>query len=220
MSIFACTTDFYCSSVLVLTKKDCNEIMSPILGGGLPKIGVCRTIARELVYTPTKFQGLGIKDLYISQGLSHVKILLDHIWQRTTTGKLLCATIEYLKIEVGLRGSILRQSFDTFGHLAEKSWISHLWKFLSETGIQIPDKIKDFSLVRENDRTINKLFAEAYPMKKISKADWVKANKCRIYLEVLTLGDIASADGTAIEDEIIKGVFVKSRVRKIDLPFQ
>ena len=106
---------------LTLEKKDCNNIISSILSGGLPRIGVCKKMARALVYLPTKFQGLGVHDLYISQGLSHIKVLLDSIWQRTTTGRLLTTTIEYLKIEVGLRGSILLHCCDTFGHLAENS---------------------------------------------------------------------------------------------------
>ena len=111
---------------LTLNKKDCQKIMSPILSGGLPRIGVCRTLARALVYAPTKYQGLGVHELYISQRLSHIKNLLDHIWQRTTTGKLLTSTMEYLKIEAGVRGSILLRNYETYGALVEESWISHL----------------------------------------------------------------------------------------------
>jgi len=87
---------------LTLSENECTKIMAPILTGGLPKIGVSRSMARSLVYAPIKYQGLAIGNLYITQGLVQVKALLDHIWQGTTTGKLLRTSIEYVKIELGL----------------------------------------------------------------------------------------------------------------------
>ena len=205
---------------LTLTKEECNKIMSPILQGGLPRIGVCRTMARALVYTPLKYQGLDIKDLYISQGLQHIKALLNHIWRRTTTGTLLRTTMEHLKIEVGLTGSILSNDYQLYGELAEESWIKHLWKFLMETGIQINDKIEDFEMSRENDIPINVGLAKAFNEKKITKTEWKRANKCRMYLQVLTIGDIATAEGTEIEEGIMKGDFHRSRARRVNWPYQ
>ena len=136
---------------LTLEKEECNKIMSPILMGGLPRIGICRTMARSLVYAPIKYQGLGIQNLYITQGVQHVKAILNHIWQRTTTGSLILMSMEYVKMEVGIRGSIFSKDYEIYGHLAEESWIQNTWKFLTETGIQIKDEISDFTLVREND---------------------------------------------------------------------
>ena len=205
---------------LTLTKEECNKIMSPILMGTLPRMGVCRTMARALVYTPIKYQGLGVDELYITQGLQHVKALLDHIWRESTTGKLLIISLEYLKLEVGIQGSILTEDYELYGHLAEESWVAHTWKFLTDVGLQIKDELRDFPLVRNGDSTLSAMFAKACIQHKITKREWYKANKCRIYLKVLTLGDIVTADGTAIEENTLKGIFNKCRARKLEWPVQ
>ena len=97
---------------LTLTEAECTHIMAPVLMGGLPNIGVCKTMPRSLVYAPLKYQGLDIHNLYTTQGLSHIKGLLNHIWQGTTTGKLLQTSLEYAKIEVGLGGSYFNNDYD------------------------------------------------------------------------------------------------------------
>ena len=57
---------------LTLSEVDCNKIMAPILTGGLPKMGVSRSMARSLVYAPLKYQGLELHNLYTMQGLVRI----------------------------------------------------------------------------------------------------------------------------------------------------
>ena len=205
---------------LTLTEAECTHIMAPLLTGGLPKIGCCKSMPRSLVYAPLKYQGLDIHNLYTTQGLSHIKGLLNHIWQGTTTGKLLQTSLEYAKIEVGLGGSYFNNDYEVYGHLGEDTWIKHLWKFLFDTGIQLDDTTSDFKMVREGDSPLSKKFAEAFMQKKITRAEWKKANLCRIYLKVLSVGDIASGDGRSIDGRIHKGKLLLSRARNIDWPVQ
>ena len=107
-----------------------------------------------------------------------------------------------------------------YGHLGEDTWIKHLWKFLFDTGIQLDDTTSDFKMVREGDSPLSKQFAEAFMQKKITRAEWKKANLCRIYLKVLSVGDIASGDGRSIDGRIHKGKLLLSRARNIDWPVQ
>ena len=104
---------------LTLSESECGAIMSPVLSEGLPKMGICRSMARSLVHAPTKFQGLGIYNLYTTQGLIHVKELLNHIWRKTETGKLLRTTMEFAKLEAGIRGSLFALDYELHGHLCE-----------------------------------------------------------------------------------------------------
>ena len=39
---------------LTLTDNECTKIMAPVLKGGLPNMGICRMMARSLVYAPIK----------------------------------------------------------------------------------------------------------------------------------------------------------------------
>ena len=146
---------------LTLTEAECNAVMAPILSGGLPKMGITRSMARSLVYAPLKYHGVGVNRLYTTQGLSHVTAFLNHIWKGTETGKLLRISLEYTKLELGIRGSLFTKDYDLYSHLCEDSWIKHLWKFMHENGVQIEDDIEDFSLVREGDSTLTDQFATA-----------------------------------------------------------
>ena len=118
-------------------------------------------MAHALVYAPLKYQGLELHNLYTTLGLSHVTGLLNHIWQGTATGRLLIVSLEYAKLELGIRGSYFHRDYSIYGHLGEDTWVKHLWRFLFEKGIQIDDKISNFDLVREGDGELSARFATA-----------------------------------------------------------
>jgi hypothetical protein len=45
------------------------------------------------------------------------------------TGHQLRASMELHTIELSLPGLVVQQEFKTFGQLATKSWLKHLWEF-------------------------------------------------------------------------------------------
>ena len=205
---------------LTLTEEECKKIMAPILKGGLPKIGMCRTLPRKIVYGSLKNQGMGIHNLFTTQGILHIQTLLDHIWRDTETGKLIRTSIECAKMEVGILGSLFGHNFEDYGNLCEETWVKHLWKYTHDKGIRIEDKVGDFDKLRENDSCITLHFAGAYKAGLITKAEWVKANKCRKYLRVLTISDIASGNGKFIERNIQNGRRLYGRARTLDWAIQ
>ena len=89
------------------------------MSGGLPNMGIYRSMSRSLVYAPIKRQGLGINKLYTTHGLIDVRKLLNNIWRGAETWKFLQTSMEYNKIEMGIRGSIFKLDYNIFGHLCE-----------------------------------------------------------------------------------------------------
>ena len=83
----------YSLLTLTLTETECSKIMAPVISGVLSNMGICRSMARSLVYGPTKNQGLGINKLFTTQGILHVREMTNHIWRKTETGKLLQTSI-------------------------------------------------------------------------------------------------------------------------------
>jgi len=74
----------------MLTPKDCNAIMQPIMVVGLPAIGVVRTMARDVVHGPLCYQGLDIPNLYTEQMLTRLTTLLQYGQQEDNiTGSLI-----------------------------------------------------------------------------------------------------------------------------------
>ena len=110
----------YTLLALTLTESGCISIMAHVLSRDLPNMGICRNIARSLVYTPVKHQGVGINKSYTTQGLIYVMEMTNHIWRRIETCKLIFTSIEYTKLEIGLKRSLFKQYYNEFGFLCEK----------------------------------------------------------------------------------------------------
>ena len=72
-----------------MTKKEIQNVWAPALGQGIAASGIVRSLHRSIVHGDNKFQGLGLRQPYLLQGIEHIKIMLTH-WEGTTlTGKLL-----------------------------------------------------------------------------------------------------------------------------------
>jgi hypothetical protein len=170
-----------------LTLIQCDAIMTPILQAGLPWSGIARTFPRGLVYGPIEYQGLGIPNLYISQGISHIERILkySHL-DDDITGQLIRASVEQLKLEIGCNGPTLSLPYVHFSKLATKCWIRQTWQFMDAYQIRIEDTSPDFSLSRANDELLIPLFHETG----IRDDQLHRLNLCRLFLQVLTISDI------------------------------
>ena len=191
----------YPLTATTLTEKECSEIMKPILKVGLSHSGIMNSLPRDLVYAPIKYQGLGLPDLYVIQGITHIQKILKFCHSKAITGTLLRCSMEELKVELGLPGSVLSKSFAEFGILATDSWLKHTWKFLSENNMAIADKLAEMPLRADNDKYLIQAFYEA------GFRSWElrRLNLCRLYLQVVTTSDIVTADGETITQAAWEG---------------
>jgi hypothetical protein len=60
------------------TKKQCSKIMAPILTTSLHSVHVQKKLRRVLVYSPLRYQGLGIADPWATQIIEHLHCILCH----------------------------------------------------------------------------------------------------------------------------------------------
>jgi hypothetical protein len=100
-----------------LTQKQCDQIMKPVLDASLKALGISRSLTRNVVYGPRRYQGLGIPDLWLTQGILKLWIALAHGDAETITGSSLCAVLALHTLELGLPGSFLIHNYDTYQHL-------------------------------------------------------------------------------------------------------
>jgi hypothetical protein len=99
-----------------------------------------------------EYQGLGIPDLYTSQGISHIERILkySHL-DDEITGQLIRASVEQLKLELGCNGPTLSLPYEDFAKLATNCWIRQTWQFMDAHQIRNEDTSPDFLLSRAND---------------------------------------------------------------------
>ena len=69
-------------------------------------------------------------------------------------------SIEATKVEIGVGGPLFMQPFDRYGTLATDSWVKHTWRFLSEYGIMIEDRVGDILLRHCGDEYLMRIFVQ------------------------------------------------------------
>ena len=73
----------YPMPVISLSYEDWEEIIKPILGLLVHKLGIVRTWNTKLLFTPFKFHGLNIKHLYYEQYLTQLETLVGEDFKKS-----------------------------------------------------------------------------------------------------------------------------------------
>jgi hypothetical protein len=74
--------------------------------------------------------------------------------------------------------------------------------------------------LREGDKMLGDIFADACYDQLITKSEWVAANRCRLSLQVLSVADITTGDGKEIDPKVKKGIKQEGSARNVQWPYQ
>ena len=184
------------------TKRQCKEIMSPLLQAGLSNYKIVRTLKRSVVHGPNEYCGLGIPNLYIEQGL----LKLDRLARfgpsyNFITGYLIRDSVELFTLELGLPGNPFHTDYSIWSKCVTQSWVKSAWQFLSESNIRLLPTTPALDLLRDGDFFLMVHFHQAG----YSPAQLRLLNTCRQALHAITLADITNAMGTHILDDAYFG---------------
>ena len=156
------------------------------------KSRVSTSIPNDALYGPADEGGLSLHHLYLTQGFLHLNKFVTFLGSDTITGNLISASLEMCTLEVGIGRSIFSLDYDKFGQLVTNSWVQHIWKFCFKYDITLTDRCSKFPLPsRENDLYL----MEAFEAQGYQKKHLLLLNKCRLYLQVLTVSDIMNGKG-------------------------
>ena len=153
-------------------------------------------------------------------GIHQIQALIDNVWKKSITGDLLRVSMESLKLELGIQGSLFKCDYNIYSHLSTDCWIKNVWKFAQHNSIEIKDDIEGGALLQERDTMLAEKFELSYNLKMIGKTDWQAANRCRIYLKVLSVADIATGSGLEIDSNFWLGKIEGGRTRILEWPTQ
>ena len=174
-----------------LSKEECITVMTPILDAALPRANIAARFARASLYGPIQYQGLGLHNPYISQGIRHIKDIVEQQWKNTVTGQLIQGTIESAQLESGLYCPIFWNPREINWWNTSNTWIIQTHQFCCEHKISIQTG-KAITPQCEGDRSIMaELDKQGY-----TKAEMCNFNRCRLYLQVTSLSEITNGKGT------------------------
>ena len=168
-----------------------------------------------MVDGPLGSHGFGRKSLWQTAGEIHVASILKHGHRESLTGALVRGCLERHQLEVGTGTPILNADFTTYGSLATTSWLKTLWEYLDDIDAII--KLKHSPLVAQ--RAHDEFIMDAFVRCNTTPVNLRKANRCRLYLQVLTVADITTGDGRELTVSAINGVKEECQT-SLDWPYQ
>jgi hypothetical protein len=200
-----------------LTEAQCDRILRPSRMALLPLLGINRNLPLVITYGPTKRGGLQIPNIYTQHGIAHIKTLISY-GQRSNdpTGKLLRACIEQHKLEVGLGQSLFSHPYKILSPILTKTWISHTWEFLDRFQLYLEEDTPSLRLHRQGDQFLMAAFIQTG----YRGASLHQLNSCRLFLQVNTLSDLATASGNSLRKSSWLGVQDHQQITTLEWPRQ
>ena len=109
-----------------LSEAEWEHVMAPILRAGLPRSGIDRSFPRAVLFGPTILQGMGIMHPWHHQAITHLVTCLQQTVIGGVTGSLISASMEQLRLEVGLPGFLTGHNFEPYEGLITPSWVAQV----------------------------------------------------------------------------------------------
>ena len=186
----------YVLSATTFTKEEAALLAKELYRPLLPKLGCNRNFPLLLRYNSSYLLGLDLRDPYVEQGLKKLDILITHGGLGSMTGKFLQTSIEHHMLEIGSFTPFFSIPFKSHECLSTPTWLTVLWEFISDHDITLSNATNiSLSPFRRNDRALMDIFFQDHSL---SSAILVSINRVRCYLEVFSLADIATGDGTRL----------------------
>jgi len=176
----------------------CQAIMSPILGCGLPAAGVVRSFPHALAHGPLTYDGLDLPNLHMEQTITHIMQVLSSSTSDNTTAFLLCTCGEYMRLEVGLTGELF-QIPSLLCDLITDSWIKHMWQTLLNLNIILHSGFPDITSPCHGNIKLMRLFL-THGFQTANELSIL--NQCQVYLHAFWLSDICNGLGECIEAHV------------------
>ena len=164
--------------------------------------GYNRNTKKEVLFGPIEFGGARFHHLYHKQGTQQVEYFLCHWRGQTEVGKMLKCTIAWAQLTVGVSYSILENTTPPLPHF-ESKWLHSLRTYLAslQAGIELDDPCIP-APQRQGDSYIMDYVLES---KQFSVAEIRHINYCRLYLQAITISDLATAEGSELDNSKLHG---------------
>ena len=169
----------------------------------LPKLGFNRNTAKAIIYGPTRFGGINMRNLDEEQGLAKIEHLTKHFRSKSTEASLhFQIALQWAQHTAGVSFPILKKPETPLPHL-ESVWFTNLRTFLATHNLSI--EVEHPGIIpsqRQNDVFLMDIVIASG---KFANHEIRRINYCRLYFNVTLISDITTANGLALRSEIYNG---------------
>ena len=157
-----------------------------------------KNFPHAILYGPLEYQGIGVKNPYLLQGIIHIITFLNEAACNSSTNELLQTNAEFFRVKIGIPLSPTSTNYDekTYTSYMPSSWYKDLWRFMWTPlfKLDITEDYDDIPLLRKKDGYLMKNFVEGV----FRNAELKALNFVRKFLQAVTLADISTFDGKRI----------------------
>jgi hypothetical protein len=165
-----------------------------------------------ILFGGARFGGFGLPNLYTAQGYGQLKVLVEHLKLADETGQLIRISLSHLQIHIGSVTPVLRLAFAPYAKWIDNSWLTSICKHATLLSIEI--EIGD-QWIPTGSRVHDAMIMDMVLQYNFSPNSLRQINMCRLYLQVLAISDIVSADGFSLLPMAVKGERDSHRVGKL-----
>jgi hypothetical protein len=106
------------------------KLQQSVIRSTLARLGINRNISRDLVFGSPNFGGLGLRHLFVEQGIAQLELLLRHLRAKMTQGALLLIGLLWWYLSTGFSISLWEDTNANVSYV-EHSWYNSLKDFLA-----------------------------------------------------------------------------------------
>jgi hypothetical protein len=183
----------------------------------LPKIHINGNTVRTIIFRPEELGCLALPHIYTEQGISKLYLFLGHLRLQDKTGKLIEIDISYIQLFTGWTTFFFNESNSQFQNWIDSGWLTSIWEFSNHSHLTyLMPQYWTPKPSHERDKALMEFFMD----QRLHHSTLDSINLCRVYLQVITIADISSADGTYIIPEVKLGKNPIGRKSNLDWPKQ
>jgi hypothetical protein len=160
---------------------------------------------------------MNLPSLYTLQGLHQLKFLLGHLRAQDKTCKLILIAHGTLQLTIGITINFLNLPIHQTQILGIPSWLLSVWQFMDSLHIKI-----DIAQARlpptPQGNDINLI--DYVLAKGMVGSELLSFNRCGLYLQLLNLSDMTSADGSCLIPQVLQGCCLTDRRSTLSWPIQ
>ncbi len=177
-----------------------DSIQKPLIHTLLPKMGINRHMPLAAVYAPEHYGGLGIQQLAAEQGIAHTQFIIGSVRSATDDRQTVLTLLESYIVTSGITGNPLENMMPVT--YIDAQWMESTRIFLNS--IQATIHIRELHTIRpirSRDQGIMELACHTTANNK----QLIMINNCRLWLQVHTIAEITTMDGTQIQHAAYHG---------------
>ncbi len=166
----------------------------------LSNLGVNQKIKFGWRHLHPSFGGIGLRKLAPEIVIARTNLFLQHYGAASSLGKSLSVTLEQLQLEAGTLGCPLQSKYAPFGPLTTPCWIRAFWEALDHYQFRLHIDYPSLKLPRKGDV----LLIDVATGMNLGKSGLRSFHRCRLKWNLISLSDMASADGRRLEDHFLR----------------